>query len=496
MSVDEYDRYDGLGLAQLVRDGEVSPAELLEEAITRAERVNPRLNAIVLEMYDHARRRVRDPLPDGPFTGVPFLLKDLRSSYGGVPLQGGSRMYRGFVPRTHAELVHRYEQAGVVIFGKTNTPELGILPTTEPELYGPTHNPWRHGITPGGSSGGSAAAVAAGIVPLAHGGDGGGSIRIPAACCGLFGLKPSRNRNPVGPDASESFFGFAVEHVLTRSVRDSAAMLDATAGPEPTSIFFAPPGGSFLRALDRPPDTLRIAFTDKPLLPAEPHLAATRAVEDAAALCAELGHRVEPAHPPIDGRAFAKAFFQHFAAGVAAELRLAEEFHHRPMTAADVERTTWLLSLVGRSISAAEFVVQREILFREARGMLRFFQDHDVLLTSTLGMPPLPHGALAPKGFEAQLQSWVAAAGAPMMMKVPGLVDRAVQRAYGFAPNTPVFNVTGQPSASVPLSWTEDGLPMGVMITGRPGAEGRLLRLAAQLEEARPWFDRRPPTRA
>jgi amidase len=496
VAFDEYDRYDALGLAALVRDGEVSPRELLDEAITRAERVNPRLNAIVIEMYDHARRHLREPLPEGPFCGVPFLLKDLVSGYTGVPLQGGSRMFRGYVPDRHAELVSRYEQAGVVVFGKTNTPELGILPTTEPELYGPTHNPWRHGVTPGGSSGGSAAAVAAGIVPMAHGGDGGGSIRIPAACCGLFGLKPSRNRNPVGPDASEAFFGFAVEHVITRTVRDSAAMLDATAGPEPTSLFFAPPGGSFLSALDRPPDKLRVAFTAEPLLPAEPNVDATRAVEEAASLCEELGHHVERAEPQLDGRAFAKAFFHHFAAGTASELLMAEDLHHRPMGPADVERTTWLLSLVGRSISGAELVRQRQVLFREARAVLRFFQHYDVLLTPTLGRPPLPHGALDPTGFEAQLQRVVAAAGTPAVMKLPGIVDAAVERAYAFAPYTPVFNVTGQPSASVPLYWTDDGLPLGAMITGRLGAEGRILRLAAQLEEARPWFDRRPPTRA
>ena len=261
-------------------------------------------------------------------------------------------------------------------------------------------------------------------------------------------------------------------------------------------MFFAPRGGAYLAALDRPPDTLRIAFSAEPLLPAEANLEASLAVEDAAKLCEELGHHVEHARPRVDAHTFARAFFHHFAAGVASELQWAERVHHRPIGPSDVEDTTWLLALVGRALSAAEFVTQRRVLFEQARDVLRFFTEYDVLLTPTLGRPPIPHGALKPQGFEAQLQGVVAAFGTPAVTRIPGLLDRAVDRAFGFAPYTPVFNVTGQPSASVPLYWTEDGLPMGAMITGAPGADARLLRLAAQLEEARPWFDRRPPIRA
>ncbi len=494
---EEYERRDGLGLAELVARREVHPSELLEEAIARAERVNKRLNAIVIPMYELARKHAKsDALPNGPFRGVPFLLKDIMAAYAGVPLTAGSKLYRGYVPEHHAEIVRRHEEAGLVIFGKTNTPELGILPVCEPELYGPTHNPWRHSVTPGGSSGGAAAAVAAGIVPMAHASDGGGSIRIPAACCGLFGLKPSRQRTPVGPDAVEAFFGFAVEHALTRSVRDSAALLDATAGTEPGAMFFAPPGEGFLSALDRPPEKLRIAFTVEPLLTAEPNIDATRAVEDAASLCEALGHHVERARPPIDSQLFSKAVFMHFAAGVASELIMAESFHHRRIGPWDVERATWLLGLVGRSFDAATFVVQRRTLFEQAMRIMRFFETYDVLLTPTLGMPPLPLGAFKPKGFEQQLYDVVAYAARPELARIPGLLDRAIDRAWGFAPYTPVFNVTGQPSMSVPLFWTDEGLPMGAMFTGRMGEDARLLRLAAQLEEARPWFDRRPPIRA
>ncbi len=493
---EDYERRDALGLAELVAKREVHPSELLEEAVARAERVNGRLNAIVTPMYELARKRARGALPEGPYRGVPFLLKDLLAPYEGVPMRAGSRIYRGYVPAKSSELVRRYEAAGLVVFGRTATPELGILPTSEAELYGPTHNPWRHGVSPGGSSGGAAAAVAAGIVPMAHGSDGGGSIRIPASCCGVFGLKPSRMRLPVGPDESEHFFGFAVEHALTRSVRDSAALLDASAGPEPGSMYFAPPGRGFLAALDRPPEKLRVAFTMQPLLPGEPHVDATRAVEEAAALCEELGHVVEPARPTLDAHTFARAFFFHFAAGVASELAFAEQILHRPVTPADVERTTWLLALAGRSIDAGTFVLQRRILHEQARRVLSFFERYDILLTPTVGLPPRPHGAFEPSGLEQALQGLVARAGRPELLRVPGLLDRAVDRAYAFAPYTPVFNVTGQPSASVPLFWNDDGLPLGAMVTGRMGEDARVLRLCAQLEEARPWFDRRPPIRA
>ncbi len=497
MGFAEYDRFDGLGLAELIARGEVTPEELLEEAIDRAERVDPRINAIVVKMFDEARRRVAKDRLEGPFAGVPFLLKDLASAYAGVKLQSGSQMYRGYHPAHHSELVERYLRAGLVVFGKTNTPELGIVPVTEPAIYGAAHNPWRHGRTPGGSSGGAAAAVAAGIVPMAHGGDGGGSIRIPASCCGLFGLKPSKYRLPVGPDEPERFFGFSVEHVITRSVRDSAAMLDATAGEEPGQIYFPRPAEGFLAALDRPFERpLRIAFTDEPLLPAPKNVEATRAVERAAELCESLGHVVERARPRLDAPGFAKAFFYHFAVATAGELKWAERHLHRPVRATDVEQLTWVLGMAGRSIDGGDVVVQRRILHIEAQKIVRFFDDFDVLLTPTTGTPPIEHGALLPQGLEAKLQDVLAMADMPSVLKLPGLLDRAIGRAYDFAPYTPPFNVTGQPSASVPLHWTEDGLPLGSMITGRPGDEHTVLRLAKQLEEAQPWFDRRPPTHA
>ncbi|MDC0743845.1 amidase [Polyangium mundeleinium] len=498
MSFKEYDDHDALGLAALVKKGEVSPAELLEEAITRAERVNGRLNAIVIGMHVIARERARGELPDGPFRGVPFLMKDMATAYAGVPLQAASRLFRGNVPAHHAELTERFLRAGLVVFGKTNSPEFGILPTTEPELYGPTHNPWRLGYSPGGSSGGAAAAIAAGIVPMAHGGDGGGSIRIPASCCGLFGFKPTRARNPVGPDVSESFYGFAAEHVLSRTVRDSAAALDATAGPEATAMYHAPaPYQGFLAALDTPPEKLRIAFTSDPLLHgAEPHPDNRRAVEETAKLLEKLGHHVEPARPSFEARDFAKGFFLHFSALVASEIRAAEAFLGRPAKREDVERTTWLLNLVGRSTDAGTFVYYRRKLFEVQRAIAGFFQDYDVLLTPTIGRPPVPHGTLLAKGLEEGMQELVARLDRPELLRLPRLLDMAVDRAYAFSPFTPVFNVTGQPSASVPLHWNADGLPIGTMLTARFGEDARLFRLCAQIEEVQSFRARRAPVHA
>ena len=424
MTIADYDDHDALGLAELVKKGAVSPSELLEEAIRRAERVNPRVNAIVVDMQDIGRERARGELPGGAFRGVPFLMKEMGTAYAGTPLRGASRLYQNNVSTKHAEMTERYLRAGLVVFGKTNAPEFGVSPTTEPELYGPTHNPWRLGYSPGGSSGGAAAAVAAGIVPMTHGGDGGGSLRIPASCCGIFGFKPTRARNPVGPEMSELFYGFAAEHVLCRTVRDSAAALDATAGPEPSALYHAPaPYTGFLSALDAPPEKLRIAFTSEPLLRAERNADNTRFVEETAKLLADMGHHVEEARPSFDAHAFGKAFFLHFSGLVAAELIAAEETLGRPVRLGDVERTTWLLNLIGRSTDAGTFMYHRRKLFDAQRQIAGFFQKYDVLLTPTLGKPPVRHGTIVAKGLEGAVQDLVARLARPSFLKVPGLLD-------------------------------------------------------------------------
>jgi amidase len=492
----EYARLDALGLGHLIRTREISPTELIDWVIEAIERLNPTLNAVICRLDEDARRAAKGPLPDGPLAGVPMLLKDLLSAYAGKPLTSGSRLYRDYVPDFDAELVRRYKAAGLIIAGKTNASEFGILPVTEPELFGPCRNPWQVDRTPGGSSGGSAAAVAAGIVPVAHGGDGGGSIRIPASCCGVFGLKPTRGRNPCGPDASEHWMGFAVEHVLTRSVRDSAAVLDATAGPETTSPYWAPPNPRpFLAEVGAPPGRLRIAFCTTPHLPGRVHADCVAAVHDAAALCESLGHQVVEAGPEINGEEFAYHFFVLMCASVAGGIIGAEQMFKRSVTPADLELPTWLLGLLGKQFQGGDTMAALEALQLAARKILRFYDNYDVLLTPVLGAPPLLIGQLRPKGAELFAQRTIARFKLGPALKFRRVVEATVSRVFEFVPFSPVANVTGQPSMSVPLYWNNQGLPIGTMFTARFGDEATLFRLAAQLEAARPWHKRRPPIR-
>lgn len=493
----EYTDFDALGLAELVRSRQVSPLELVEAAISRIESVNGPLNAVVYKLYDDARARAREmSVASGPLAGVPFLMKDLLSACAGVPLSSGSRYYRNYVPLHDAELVQRYRRAGLIVVGKTNTPEFGIMPVTEPVLFGPCRNPWDMGRTPGGSSGGAAVAVAVGMVPIAHGGDGGGSIRIPAACCALFGLKPTRGRNPCGPDASEHWYGLAAEHVLSRSVRDSAAALDASAGPESTSPYWAPPPERpFLSEIGVPVGPLRIAFTDLPHLPSRVHPDCREAVRETARLCEELGHRVEEASPPIDREAFGNAFFTVICSSVAAGIELsARELGRRP-TRDELEVATWLAGLLGAGLSAGEGFAAIQVLQAHARAVHRFFEKYDILLTPTLGGPPLRIGELEPRGAEALAHRTIANLGLGSILRLKRVIRATVNRIFEFVPFTPLANVTGQPSMSVPLHWNGRGLPIGSLFTARFGAESTLFRLASSLEAARPWAHLRPSLR-
>ncbi|MCC6646201.1 MAG: amidase [Polyangiaceae bacterium] len=493
MSTLDYDAHDGLGLAALIRDGEITASEVVEEAIGRAERAQPTLSFLVHRMYESARRRARGPLGDGPFAGVPYVVKDLLAAVAGAPSRGGSTLYEGVVPDHDSELVARHRRAGLIPIAKTSTPEMGLTPVTEPRIHAPTETPWRRGHTAGGSSGGSAAAVGARVVPIGHGGDGGGSIRIPASCCGAFGLKPTRGRTPTGPDASEGWFGFAIEHAITRSVRDSAALLDATCAPEPGRLFAAPtPERPFLEETRRAPGRLRVAFTTRPHLPGETHPDCRAAVEDAARLCESLGHDVEEASPLVDGHAFARAFVVHVASAVAAETVWCEELIGRRARREDLDTETALIAMLGRTLSAVDLTLARRRLFAEARTVARLYERYDVLLTPTLSRPPARHGELSPKGVEKVAHELIAAAELQSVLKLPGLVDAMASRVFEYVSFTPIANVTGQPSMSVPLFWNHDDLPIGVMFTGRFGEEGLLFRLAAQLEAARPWAGRRP----
>ena len=463
---DDFAWMDATAQAELVRKKEVQPIELVEAAIARIERLNPTLNAVVTPMFELARAAAAETLPDGPFTGVPFLLKDLLGAYAGVRMTLGSKLLQDFVQDHDSELVARLKQAGLVIVGRTNTPEFGILPTTEPQLFGPCRNPWNTEHTPGGSSGGSAAAVAAGMVPMAHGNDGGGSIRIPASCCGLFGLKPTRGRNPLGPDFGDLMSGLVAEHALTRSVRDSATLLDATAGPDAGDPYWAPPPERpYLQEVGADPGCLRIAFTTNIGFDVEVHEDCVEAVADAARLCTDLGHEVEEKTLPLDGEMLKMAFSVLWSAGVASTLKLLGA------TRDQVEPLSWALKEMSDQFSAADYILAVQTLQGVGREVARFFQNYNVLLTPTLAEPPLPLGT-----FDA----------------LPDYPMHGFTRSATFACFTPLCNMTGQPGMSVPLFWNADNLPVGSHFIGRFGDEATLFRLAAQLEEARPWAGRRP----
>ncbi len=489
----EYEEYDGLGLADLVRKKEMSASELCEAAIDKIERVNPEINAVIAIMYDKARQSIHDQLPEGPFMGVPFLLKDLLVAYAGVPMTSGCKGYKDYVPLYDSELVKRFKKAGLVILGKTNCPEFGLMGYTEPELHGATRNPWDKNHTPGGSSGGSAAAVAAGMVPLASAGDGGGSIRIPAAYCGLFGLKPSRGRIPNGPQYGELWQGAVSQHVISRSVRDSAAMLDATHGPDigsPYSIIA--PEQPYLKAIQQEPTKLTIAFdTTSPVgMPVDAEC--IKAVEETARLLEKLGHRVEEAKPDLDGIALAKSYMTMYFGEIAADIEEMKTVLGRNVSSSDVEATTWTLGYLGRIFSAGFFVKEIRQWSKASMTMGEFHTKYDLYLTPTTASPPAKIGELKPKPMEKLILRIVNRLRLGKLLKVSGIINRMAIDSLAKTPFTQLANFTGQPAMSVPLYWTENRLPCGVHFMAKLGAEDVLLQLAAQLEKEKPWSHQRP----
>ena len=493
----EYHKYDGVGLGELVRMKKISPGELVEEAISRIEAQNPRINAVIYKMYAQGRTAAQGELPDGPFKGVPFLLKDMHATVEGVPTGSGTRILKD-VPQPHdSEIVRRYRAAGVIILGKTNVPEFSLVPYTEPEAFGPTNNPWELKRTAGGSSGGSAAAVAARMVPLAGGADGGGSIRIPASCCGVFGLKPTRGRTPTGPDIGDIWRGFAQEHVLTRSVRDSAAMLDAIAGEDVGAPYWAPPQARpYLQEVTTEPGALRIAYTSHPFLGNDVHEDCRKGLEATVRLLEKMGHKLVEATPHIDKQAFAIAFLTMIAAETRDEIDWAEGLAGRKTRYSDFETGTSALALLGQAFSAGKYANALNYLMAAGRGMGRFFEDYDVLLTPTLAQPPVITGSLQPSGAERFMVGLVARLNAAWLLDALRVIKPLADKTFGFMPYTPVFNVTGPPAMSVPLYWNEAGLPIGMHFIGRFGDEATLFRLAGQLERAQPWFDRAPADRS
>jgi amidase len=489
----EYGRYDALGLAELVRTGQVEAGTLLDEALERTAAINPRLNAVIHLMEARAREAIAAGLPDGPFRGVPFLVKDLMTACAGEPMRSGSRLLRDYVAPADEELTRRYRAAGLVIFGKTNTPEFGVSNVTEPELFGPTRNPWNLERTPGGSSGGSAAAVAARIVPAANANDGGGSIRTPASNCGLVGLKPSRGRNPTGPQLPDVWFGFIGEHVVTRTVRDSAAMLDATCGGYEQQLVALPrPARPYLAETQEPPGRLRVAFSFDPGLGRELHPENRRALEATTAKLYELGHEIVEVKLPLPRDAFVEGYATLIAAEVAGTLRLAHEVLGVEPRGDDLELATWVLARMGEAQSGGETTAALARMQTFARQWLGWSSAFDVLLTPSVGLPPLPLGAYQlPAGQRAALKALLALPGKVLMSQRDRILE-AYEPVFAAAPYTMVANVTGQPSLTLPLHWTEDGLPMGMLFTARIGDEATLFRLAGQLEQALPWRDREP----
>jgi len=467
---------DLLGHAQLVRDGEATAAELIEGAIERIKRVNPQVNAVIAEFFDEARGLLgTSPGKDGPLFGGPFLVKDLYCHYAGRVTTGASALSAGNVVDHDSELMARYRRSGLLTLGKTNLCEFGTLGTTEPALFGPTRNPWDTAHSSGGSSGGAGAAVAAGMVPAAHGGDGAGSIRIPASCCGLFGLKPTRGRITLGPDVGDSLGGIVNEHVLSRTVRDSAAVLDATHGPMPGDPYTAaPPQGPYLTETGMAPRRLRIAMTDCSLLGTTVDPECVAAVRDAALLCESLGHDVEIAAPPIDAEQYDTLYRRFWAMTATRSIwNIAKAECRDPAeTSRQAEPFNQYLFAQGHATLATEYLADLGWFHGFGRSLAGFLGGYDVWLTPTLGHPPPLLGH-----FDAGVHGG----------------EKVMGRFMVFLAFTTFANMAGLPAMSVPLWWTPDGLPVGSQFTAKAGAEDLLFRLAAQLETARPWAARLPP---
>lgn len=472
-AVDDYENCDGIRLAELVKAGELTAQELLDAAIERVETRNGAINAVVNRMYDEAKAAIARGLPAGPYAGVPYLLKDLGVYYAGTVTTAASTFLRDAVADHDSEIVARLKRAGLVIFGKTNTSEFGLSTSVEPKLFGPTRNPWNRDYSAGGSSGGAAAAVASGMLPMAHATDGGGSIRVPASCCGLFGLKPTRARNPMGPDVGEGWNGASTGHAVTRSVRDSAALLDATAGPDVGDPYWAPPPTRpYVSEVGVDPGRMRIALATSAWngQPVDPEC--VTAAAEAAKLCEALGHHVEEASPAIDAEALAQASRIIISAHTRATLEARGDALGRPPKPDDVEPVTWAMAEFGRAASAGAYARAIVTIHRTGRVVGRFFEQYDILLTPTMCRPPHKLGVLTMDGAD------------------PAAYMQAILPTIAF---TSLFNSCGNPAMSVPLHGSADGLPIGVQFAAAFGDEAGLIRLAAQLEAARPWWDKHPP---
>lgn len=470
MQFSEYSKHDGLGLAALVRRRHVHPRELVELAIARADSVNASLNFMVFADFERARAAAEKATLEGPFAGVPMFLKDILGFAEGMPTRQGSRFMPEVPSKQDSVLTARFRKAGFIPLGKTNVPEFGMVPTTESKLYGPARNPFDLARSTGGSSGGSAAAVAAGVVPVAHANDGGGSIRIPASCCGLVGLKPTRGRVTVGPELGDAVDGLAIDHVVARSVRDSAAALDAIAGNIPGDPYWAPPApSSWLAAMDEKPRRLRVAFSGRKLDGSAMHPDCQRAVQNAAALCAELGHVVEEAGQHFDLSVLVPSFLAVWSANLAAAVDAVAQATGQTPVAEMFEGLTWGMYTSGRQVGASQYLVAKDALQRASREAAKFHETHDVWLMPTLGAPPMKNGV-----FDIEERD----------------IYKGFLPLFDYVPFTAFQNVTGQPAINLPLWWNDEGVPIGVQFAAPFGDEKTLFQLARQLEEAAPWSHR------
>jgi amidase len=472
MTFDEYRQHDALGLAHLIRTRQLSRQEVMDAMLQRLHAVNPTVNAVTYlhqPALDPDASRIGD---DGPFAGVPWFMKDLHAPVKDIPLTHGSRFFEGQVFDFDAETVTRLRKAGFLILGRTNTPEFGMNVSTEPRWAGPTRNPWSLGHSAGGSSGGAGAAVASGILPATHATDSGGSIRIPASCNGLVGLKPTRALLAYGPHRGDAAHGISHELAVTRSVRDCAAILDASTGPDVGAPYFtARPALSYLESLARPTGPLRVAFSTQTFDGKPVHAECRAAVEKTATLLADLGHHVEERAPRFDYRALLDAVMTVMLTGLASNVDAREKQLGRPAGPTDLEPVTHAAIAFGRTVTGMQYVAQFPLINREVRRIGHFFETTDILLTPTLSAPPPRLGVLS---------------------TLTGNLDQFIADTYGLAAFTATFNATGQPAISLPLHWSAEGLPLGVQLAGRFGADDTLLALAAQLEQAAPWFNRVP----
>ena len=484
----DYTSYDAIGLRELIIKKDISPEEVIEAAITRIETVNPQVNAVIYDMAGTYKNQLSEGDPLTPMYGIPFLLKDLGAVYKGEPLTNGSALFKNYTPDYDTTQVSRYKKAGLITLGKTNTPEFGLKATTEPKLHGRTRNPWNLDRITGGSSGGSAAAVASGMVPIASAGDGGGSIRIPAAYCGLFGLKPGRGRMPTGPKGGDLWQGATTQHVLSRTVRDSAYLLDLTHGMDAGSRNIAPPyHGSYLKAIEEGMPKLKIAYSlDSPIeMGVDEEY--KKAVLDTVALLQGLGHEVHEAKPPVDGIKLAKSYLTMYMGEVNATLLEAQQILGRKPRKSEVEAETWFLSKLGEITTAGEFVMAIKFWDELARTMQTFFDTYDLYLTPTAAYPAVKIGELDLPGSLKFLINFLTATGATRLLKASGQHMEIALQNLKLTPFTQIANLSGLPAMSVPVAISSDGMPIGMQFIAPYCDEEILLKLAREIEKAQPW---------